>query len=135
MRGHPGNLVTVAVGLLFVAIGVYTYVHMGRSLDHAREAKGVVVEVLNESGSIRKGRTHPVVRFTTAEGREVVARSDEHHSARPADTVQLVYDARNPQSIEITTLERAHRRRLLFSGLAIAVGLLGCGFGVRQFLE
>jgi hypothetical protein len=74
------------------------------------------------------------VRFTTAEGREVVARSDEHHNVRPADTVQLVYDSRDPQSIEITTLERAQRRRLVFSGLAIAVGLLVCGLGVRQVL-
>ena len=134
MRKHPGNLATVAVGLLFVAMGIYTYVHMGRFLDHAREAKAVVIEVTMESAATRTGRTHPVVRFTTVDGKEVVARSDEHHKARPADTVQVVYDARNPQDIEITTLERAQRRRMLFSGLAVALGLGVCVMGLRQTL-
>jgi hypothetical protein len=134
MRKHPGNFATVAVGLLFVAIGVYTYVYMGGFLDNARETKAVVIEVSMESAATRKGRTHPVVRFTTDEGKEVVARVDEHHNVRPADTVQVVYDSRNPQNIEIATLERAQRRRLLFSGLAVALGLLVGGLGLRQTL-
>jgi hypothetical protein len=134
MRKHPGNFATVAVGLLFVAIGVYTYVYMGGFLDNARETKAVVIEVSMESAATRKGRTHPVVRFTTDEGKEVVARVDEHHNVRPGDTVQVVYDSRNPQNIEIATLERAQRRRLLFSGLAVALGLLVGGLGLRQTL-
>ena len=133
MRKHPGNFSTVAVGLLFVAAGIYTWFHMGRFLEEARETKAVVVEVRMESAATRKGRTHPVVRFT-ADGKEVVASADEHHNVKPADTVTLVYDARNPQQIEITTLERAQRRRLLFSGLAVALGLAVCGMGLRQTL-
>jgi hypothetical protein len=134
MRKHPGNFVTVAVGLLFVAIGIYIYVHMGRFLDHARETQAVVIEVTMESAATRKGRTHPVVRFTTEDGKEFVVRSDEHHNVRPADTVQVVYDPRNPQDIEITTLERAQRRRILFTGLTVALGLVVCGMGLRQTL-
>ena len=134
MTRHPGNFATVAVGLIFVAIGIYTYLHMGRFLDHARETRAVVIEVTMESAATRKGRTHPVVRFTTSEGKEVVAHVNEHHNVRPADTVQLVYDSRNPQDIEITTLERAQRRQMLFSGLAVAVGLFVCGLGIKQTL-
>ena len=131
MRKHPGNLATVAIGLVFIAGAVYTYFHMGAFLEHAREAKAVVVEVTNESAT-PKGRTHPVVSFNTPDGKKIVVRVDEHHNVRPADTVQVVYDARKPQELLITTLERAERRRLLFSGLAAAVGLLVCGFGFTQ---
>jgi hypothetical protein len=92
-----------------------------------------VIEVRNESAT-PKGRRHPVVRFTTADGTVVIVRSDEHHNVRPADTVQLVYDERNPQSIEISTLERAHRRRLVFTGIPVALGLLVCVLGFRQTL-
>ena len=134
MKKHPANLVTVAVGLLFVAIGIYIYVHTGRFLEHARETQAVVVEVLSESAAMRKGRMHPVVRFTTVDGAEVVVRYDAHHNVRPADTLQIVYDVRNPQSIEITTLDRAQRRRLMGSGTAIAIGLLVCGMGLRHVL-
>lgn len=131
MSRHPGNFATIAVGLLFVAIGVYTWFHMGRFLDHASETDAVVIEVLMESAATRKGRTHPVVRFT-ADGKEVVVRSDEHHNVKPADVVRLVYDTRNPQAIEITTLDRAQRRRVVVCGLTVALGLVVCGMGVRQ---
>ena len=128
---HPGHLVTVGVGLFFIAIGVATYGFMGRFLDHARQTQAVVIEVRNESAT-PKGRTHPVVKFKTAEGAEVVVASDEHHNVKPADTLQVIYDVRNPQAIEITTLERARRRRLVFSGIAMALGLFVCGMGVKQ---
>ena len=134
MTRHPGNFATVAMGLIFVAIGVYTWFYMGGFLDNARETDAVVIEVVMESAATRKGRMHPVVRFT-ADGKEVVVRSDEHHNVKPADTVRLVYDARNPQAIEITTLERAQRRRLIFSGLIVALGVLVCGMGVKHLVQ
>jgi hypothetical protein len=134
MTRHPGNFATVVVGLLFVAMGIYTWFHMGRFLDHARETDAVVIEVLMESAATRKGRMHPVVRFT-ADGKEVVVRSDEHHNVKPADTVRLVYDVRNPQAIEITTLDRAQRRRLIISGLTVALGMIVCVIGLRQLIQ
>jgi hypothetical protein len=134
MRRHPAYLVTIAVGLIFVAVGAYTYVYMGRFLDHAREVRAVVIEVRHESAT-PNGRRHPVVKFRTPAGVEVVAHSDEHRNVRPADTVQVVYDERHPQDIELTTLEQAHRRRLVITGISVAIGLLVCGMGVRQGLE
>jgi hypothetical protein len=134
MTRHPGNSATAAVGLLFVVVGIYTWFHMGRFLDHARETQAVVIEVLMESASTRKGRMHPVVRFTV-DGTEVVVRSDEHHNVKPADTVRVIYDARNPRDIEITTLERAQRRRLLFSAIGVAVGVFACGVALKRAFE
>jgi hypothetical protein len=123
------SLATIVVGLAFVAIGISTYIHIGRFLDRARETTAVVIEVLNESAT-PNGRRHPVVRFTL-DGKEVVVRSDEHHNVKPADTVQLLYDTQNPHDIEITTLDRAQRRRMLFSGIPIVLGLLMCVQGIR----
>lgn len=136
MRLHvqPGNLITFCVGVLFIVIGLYGYHYMGRFLDHARETSGVVVEVVYETGS-KKGRIHPVVRYKTADGREITGRSHQHHNVRPGDTVQLVYDTRQPEEIEITTLARAKNRQLLFAVLSVALGLLVCGIGLRTELH
>jgi hypothetical protein len=131
MRLHlePGNLITVAVGLCFIASGVYGYHHMSRFLDTAEETSAVVVEVAYESVN-KKGRMHPVVRFTTADGREVVVRSDEHHNVQPGDRVQLLYDPVHPDQIEIATLSRAQNRRLLFTVLSVLFGVFVCLMGV-----
>jgi hypothetical protein len=131
---QSGFLATLAVGILFIATGAYSYVYMGRFLDHARETQAVVIEMRAESAT-PKGRTHPVVRFTTENGRVVVAESKAHHRARTADILDIVYDVRNPQSIEITTLDQANRRRLVIAGLAAAVGLIVCAIAVRQALR
>jgi hypothetical protein len=135
MRLHlqPGNIITFFVGLLFIAIGIYGYVLMSRYLDVARETSGVVIEVLHESVN-QRGRLHPVVRFHTAEGREIVGRSNEHHNVQRGATVELVYDARNPEAIEITTLDRLKKRRLLLTAFSVILGAVVCCLGVRQQL-
>lgn len=132
---HRTNLATAAVGVLFVIAGIYGYFHVGHFVDTAREAEAVVIDVANESAATRKGRTHPVVRFRTAEGVDVTVQSDEHHNVKPGDTLRLLYDPAVPQTIEITTLERAQRRRSLFAGISVAVGLFVCFLGVRQKLS
>jgi hypothetical protein len=134
MRLHlePGNLITAAVGLCFIASGVYGYYYMGRFLDTARETSAVVVEVVYESVN-KKGRIHPVVRFKTPDGREVLVHSDEHHNVQPGDTVQLLYDPVRPDQIEIATLSRAQNRRILFTSLSVVFGVFVClmGLGVK----
>jgi len=136
MRVHlePGNLITVLVGVLFIAAGLYSYRHMGQFLDHARETSGVIVDVVYETGT-KKGRIHPRVRFNTEAGGEIVAQSHTHHNVHPGETVRLLYDPRRPEDFEITTLARAHNRRLLFTLLSVALGLLICGTGLRMKLH
>lgn len=131
MRIHlePGNFITFFAGLGFIAAGIYGYQYMGRFLETAREAPGVVVEVVYETGT-KKGRIHPVVRYTTSDGREVIGRSQEHHNVHPGDTVRLLYDPRNPTQIDIDTLQQAQRRRLLFTTLCVLLGFVVCGFGL-----
>ena len=126
---QPGNIITILVGLLFVGAAMYTYSAMGRSLANAREASGVVVELVYESGT-RKGRVHPVVRFKTEEGQEFIGRSQQHSNVQVGQTVKFVYDPNRPDDIEIVTLERVKNRRVVISGLAFLVGLVVCFLGV-----
>ena len=124
-----GSLVTIFVGLCFIAAGVYGYVHTGRFLNSAQETSAVVLEVAYESNN-KKGRIHPVVRFNTADGREIVVRTDEHHNVQPGDTVRLLYHRNHPQQTEITTMSRAQNRRLVFALLSVAVGSFVCLMGL-----
>lgn len=118
-------MATLLVGALFVAMGLYGYRHMGRAIDSARETTGTVVSVAHDSAT-PKGRLHPSVRFTTIDGREIVGRTEQHHNVRVGDRVQIVYDPDKPEEIELSTLERAQRRRLMFTGLSVLLGLGVC---------
>jgi hypothetical protein len=132
LQVEQGYLITIFVGLCFISAGIYTYVDMGRFLQTAQEASGVVIEVTHESTN-KKGRIHPVVRFKTAAGQEIVGRSNEHHNVQPGDTVRLIYDPANPGQIEISTLSRTQNRRLLFTVLSVAFGVFVCLLPFRLF--
>lgn len=128
-REKIGRLISLAFGLGFIAMGVYGYFHMGRFLDTAREATAVVIEIAHESAT-PKGRVHPVLQYESADGRKIVKRSDQHHNVKPADTLQVIYDPRNPTDMEITTLSRAKNRRVMFTAISIAVGLFVCALAL-----
>ena len=87
----------------------------------------VVVDVVHEGG--KKARVHPTVRFQS-DGREVVATAQQHYNVQPGETVQIVYDPAKPEEIEIGTLERVRKRRLLFTALAVVIGIGVCTLGV-----
>lgn len=126
LRLEPGNVFTVLLGLCFVAAGLYIYIHMGRFLETAQAASGVVVEVVHQSEVTKKGRIHPVVRFTTKDGKEVVIRPQQHYNVQPGQTLQLLYDPANPEQAEVGTLARAQNRRIAFAAGAIVFGVLLC---------
>ena len=124
LRLEQHNVVTALVGLMFVAGGFYAYHYMGRSFEHAREAPGVVVDIIYETGTMQKGRKHPVVRFRTADGTEITATSEKHRAVERGDAIPVVYDARNPRLIEVGTLTQIQRQRVFSSGFAIVLGLV-----------
>ena len=127
-RMAPHNAVTALFGLCCIAAGIYIHYYMGRFLETAREATGVVVELVYETATMQKGRMHPVVKFRTSDGREVTGRSDKHYNTQPGATLQIVYDAAHPERIEIGTLARVRNQRIFFSGVTVLFGLaLGLG--------
>lgn len=89
-----------------------------------------MVDVVYETGTLQKGRVHPVVRYTTAQGSEVTGRTDKHHKVKPGDRVQVVYDPAKPEVVDVGTLEQARRQRWFFSGLAVALGIALAGGAV-----
>ena len=123
LRLHPRNLVTAFLGLLVIGAALYTYVHTAQQFAAARETKAIVIDIVYETGTLQKGRMHPVVRFTTEDGRQVVGRSDKHRKVELGQSVQVLYDPAHPERVELQTLTQARRQRLLFGGLVIALGL------------
>lgn len=120
---QPRNLVTALFGVFMIGAAIYGYVTAGAHLATLRETGAVVVDVVYETGTMQKARIHPVVRFTSADGREVIGRAEKHLKAKPGDPVRIVYDPAAPERVEVQTLAQANRQRALFSGLAIAFGL------------
>lgn len=115
-------------------MGISGYFYLGRFLDTAREVTAVVTAIAHESAT-PKGRVHPVVRFSTAEGRTIEHRVEQHHNVQPADTLQVIYDPRDPTQVEVTTLARANSRRWLFTVLSIAVGIIVCLLPFREQIK
>jgi hypothetical protein len=132
LRLEPGNIVTMIFGLFFIGAGIYIYMYMGRYLETAQAAPGVVVSVVHASEGTTKGRRHPVVRFTTVDGNEVVATAQQHHNVQPGQTVQVLYDPAHPERIEIGTLSQVHNQRIFFTALCVLFGLgvSAAGLGV-----
>lgn len=124
LRLQPGSVGTVLFGLCFIAGGIYVYTTIGRFLETAEAASGVVVEVVHESEGTKKGRKHPVVRFTTKEGKEVVIRPQQHYNVQPGHTLQVLYDPAHPEQAEVGTVARAQNRRIALGAGSIVLGVL-----------
>ena len=121
LRLAPGNIFTVLIGLCFIGAGIYIYTHLGRYLETTQSASGVVINVVHASEGTRKGRMHPVVRFTTADGKEVVGTAEQHHNVQPGQTLQVLYNPANPEHIEIGTLSRVRNQRLFFTVICACI--------------
>jgi hypothetical protein len=110
-------------------VGVFAYAYLDRFVGTGREASGVVVEVVYETGS-RQARMHPVVRYKTAEGAEVMGRSGQHYNSEVGQALQLVYDPAKPEHVEIGTLADLRRFRTIVAAICVAFGLVICFIGI-----
>ena len=129
-----GNLLTVLFGLCFVAVAFYAWSYMGRFIDTAQETSGVVVEMVYEPGS-QKSSVHPVIRFKTTEGKEIVGRSWQHYNSEVGQKLPLLYDPGNPEHVEIGTLSSARRWRMIVTATCVLAGLVICFIGIGLELD
>lgn len=124
-------MLILCVGLLFMAAGIYGF-FKNRSLARTGlRADAEVVDLhirVSYDGETGTSRTYyPIVRFRTADGQEVQARTRAGGSpppARPGDQVRVVYQPGNPQTVSIdTVMGRGVAPMLLFVivGLGITV--------------
>jgi hypothetical protein len=99
--------VGLAVGIGLLVAGAATFVHTLRFVERAERATGTVIdlsEVIDRSEGSISVVYHPVVRFTTAEGRTVEFRSPSGSSSPPdvGDRVGVLYDPDDPQDAELS---------------------------------
>ena len=126
---HAGNVITFSVGLLFIAGAVFVWTSAGHTIAQAQELTATVIDLVYETGT-KKGRIHPVVRFRTRDGREIVATSQQHRNVHPGQTLTVLYDPAKPDEIEVGTIEQLRHRRVLIAGIAAAIGILVCVLGI-----
>lgn len=127
---NPGTAITVLFGGCFIAAGIYIYASGSRFLTTAQETTGVVREVVSTS----RTRRHPVLRFTTTTGEDVVFTSQQHYNAEVGQALPVSYDPRHPADAKIGTLASIRRWRLGFTVVCILVGAGLCliAFGIES---
>jgi hypothetical protein len=95
-----GVCIIAVIAGLFVMAGGITKLRQGRHLKAVGvRARGVVVDLRWSDGC-----AYPVVRFTCADGREVVMRSDigrDPPAKRKGDVVDVLYDPADPEHARI----------------------------------
>ncbi|MQA96846.1 MAG: DUF3592 domain-containing protein [Streptosporangiales bacterium] len=101
----------VLVGLGFVAMGRYLIRSANRLARVGVRVPGEVVGMrVNETSEVGRGSYYPVLRFATADGRDVETASDigtDPAPAREGDRVTVVYDPAEPRTARIdSTLGR-----------------------------
>jgi hypothetical protein len=114
----------LAIGFVLLVLGAVTLVRTLQFVSGAEHATGTVVELSRSSDSEGTVTFHPVVRFTTAEGRTVefvssTGSSPPDHSA--GDRVEVLYDPDDPQDARLTGFFDLWLLPLVF-------GVMGLGF-------
>jgi Protein of unknown function (DUF3592) len=127
-------LVCLALGVGLLLASAATFVHTKRFMAGAEHATGTVID-LSEDFSSDDETVHPVVRFTTAEGRTVDFRSSTGSSSPPdvGDRVDVLYDPDDPQDAKLSGFFDLWLWTIALGGLGIAFttfALLAPGFGL-----
>lgn len=118
-------LVLVPLSLVFVAGGFLlglSYATTRRFLTRGRAATGVVLDV---KVSADDQENYPVVRFETAEGREVVFTSREDYYAQVGQTVGMFYNPANPQDARLGSRSSMRRGALSTLAMGVVLALIG----------
>lgn len=112
-----------AVGLLLLAIGVFSFIRTKRFLARAVSVDGVLQGYEERSDSEGGSSYHPVVNYTTTDGQHFTFTSNTAAGRKwqPGDAVPLMYDPARPHKARIATF-----RYLWF--LAGFMSLMGLGF-------
>ncbi|MQA83306.1 MAG: DUF3592 domain-containing protein [Streptosporangiales bacterium] len=101
-----GDWFAVGAGVFCVLLGAYYLLKYWTFRQRAQRVPGTVVALTAEAGFGGAGRyeRHPVLQFTTPEGREIRARmrfGSNPAIARVGDRVTVRYDPKNPEEAEI----------------------------------
>lgn len=122
------GVIFLAIGAVFIGLSAFFVARIRRFLRTAVSTEGVILELIESSGSEGGTVYQAVVEFETADGRTI--RWQESMASNPppgqaGDRVPMKYDPANPQEARI-----AKTFRLWFlPGLFACLGLLFFGIG------
>jgi hypothetical protein len=122
------GVIFLAIGAVFIALAAFFLERIRRFLRTAVSTEGVVLELIESSGSEGGTVYQAVVQFETADGRTI--RWQESMASNPpagqvGDQVPMKYDPANPQQARV-----AKTFRLWFlPGLFASLGILFLGIG------
>jgi hypothetical protein len=94
-----------AVGVVALLVGLVTLVFTVRFIQRAEHATGTVIELSRETDSDGEVTFYPVVRFETAEGREIEFKSSSGSSPpshSEGDRVDVLYDPDDPHDARLS---------------------------------
>ncbi len=127
--------VLILVGLLFVGIGLvfgglawFFLAQTRRFLRTAVDATGTIIDLIESSGSEGGTTYSAVVRFQTADGREIQWTESMASNPPPGqrgDTLGMKYDPENPQRARIAKASRLWFMPALFGGLGVLFFIIG----------
>jgi Protein of unknown function (DUF3592) len=117
------------IGVVLLAVTAVTAFFTLRFVTGSERADGTVVD-LHESYDSEEDRTsyYPIVRFETADGRQIRFESDVSTSDDVGDTVEVLYDPDDPEDAKLAGFFNLW-------GLPLIAGALGAAFaGIGGYL-
>jgi hypothetical protein len=122
-----GGGITGGVGYLLISLGQARHAEYEKALASAERTEGVVIEMRRDH-SLDDIFDYPVVRFTTAEGRQVdfeasIRRSPPKHKV--GDKVPVYYQRADPSQADIVGTESFGNAVLIIFGILSLIMLFG----------
>jgi hypothetical protein len=125
------GIIVGAVGVLFLVIGVISWMRIRRFLRTAASTKGEVVgfeqQVSTDSDGDTTSSTHAQVMFTTADGRSVTftERTQTMGGLALGSAVPVKYDRAEPDKARIATSGRLWVTTIVLAALGAVMVIIG----------
>jgi hypothetical protein len=130
------GIIVGAVGVLFLVIGVISWLRIRRFLSTAASAKGTVVgfeqQVSTDSDGDTSSSTHAVVSFESVAGGTVTftERSQTMGGLAMGAVVPVKYDKANPSEARIATTGRLWVATIVLVAIGVIMVIVGVALGV-----
>jgi Protein of unknown function (DUF3592) len=122
------GVIFVAIGAVFIGLGIFFFIRTRRFLRTAAEATGTIVELRESSGSEGGTVYSAVVEFQTADGRSIrweESMASNPPAGQPGEQLVMKYDPANPNTARIAKATRMWFMPVLFGGLGLLFFVIG----------
>ncbi len=127
-------IISFVLGLVFLAIALFSYIKETRFLQKAEQATGRVVDLRRNAGTDSHGSAfityYPIIHFQNREGREVEYEGgigSDPPAYKIGQTVEMYYDPDNPKAIQMHKFWSQYGAAFLFGILGLVFMLIGVG--------